>query len=59
MKRLRLGFALAGFVAALFSVALDDHRVGWGAIALLAISLGLRLVPRNRENYDSPEDPSV
>jgi hypothetical protein len=45
----RLGFAVAGFVFALGAVVLDDHRVAWGAIALLAVSLLLRLVTRRRD----------
>jgi uncharacterized membrane protein YfcA len=58
VKQLRIGFALGGFVAALFSVALDDHRLGWVAIGLLAIALILRLL-RKRENGSSPSDPPV
>jgi hypothetical protein len=48
MNRLRLGLALGGFILALLGVALDDHRAGWGAIALLAASLVLRLIERKR-----------
>jgi ABC-type branched-subunit amino acid transport system permease subunit len=59
MKQLRIAFALAGFVAAVFGVVLDDRRWGWVAIALLAISLILRLVLRKREDRRSPEAPSV
>ncbi len=44
MNRLRLGFAIAGFVVALISVALNDSRMAWGAIALLIVSLILRLL---------------
>jgi hypothetical protein len=58
VKHLRIGFALAGFVAALFSVALDNHRLGWVAIGLLAIALTLRLL-RKRETDSSPSDPPV
>jgi hypothetical protein len=53
VRHLRIGFALAGFAAALFSVALDDRRLGWVAIVLLAIALILRLL-RKRENPHSP-----
>jgi hypothetical protein len=49
MNRLRLGLALGGFILALLSVALDDHRLGWGAIGLLAASLVIRLLLRRRE----------
>jgi hypothetical protein len=49
MNRLRLGLALGGFILALISVALDDHRLGWGAIGLLAASLIVRVILRKRE----------
>jgi Flp pilus assembly protein TadB len=49
VNRLRLGFALAGFVLALFSVALEDMRLGWAAIAVLLVSLIVRLLLRKRE----------
>lgn len=49
MTRLRIGLALAGFLAALLSVALNDDRIAWLAIALLAASLVLRLLLRKRE----------
>ncbi|HVD33790.1 MAG TPA: hypothetical protein VNC19_09455 [Gemmatimonadales bacterium] len=50
MTRLRIAAALAGFVAALLSVTLDDTRLAWMAIALLTISLILRLILRKRED---------
>jgi Flp pilus assembly protein TadB len=53
MNRLRFGFALAGFILALLSIALDDHRLAWAAIAVLAASLVIRLVQRKRENRRS------
>ena len=43
---LRIGLALAGFAVALLAIALEDHRVGWGAIALLVGSLIVRLLQR-------------
>lgn len=54
MNRLRVGFAIAGFALALLSVALDDHRLAWAAIALLAASLLIRLVRRKRGNGNPP-----
>lgn len=59
MNRTRIGFALAGFVAALLGVALDDRRLAWAAIALLAIALVLRLILRKRENGHPENDPPV
>jgi MFS-type transporter involved in bile tolerance (Atg22 family) len=53
MNRLRLGFALAGFVLALVSVVLEDIRLGWAAIAVLLVSAIVRLLLRKRENSNS------
>jgi len=44
--RIRVLLALAGFAVALLAIALEDHRLGWGAIALLAASLIARLAQR-------------
>jgi hypothetical protein len=46
MGRLRIGFAFTGFALGVLSVARDDHRLAWAAIASLAISLILRLLNR-------------
>jgi hypothetical protein len=48
MNRLRVVLAVLGFLLALSSVAYDDRRLAWGAIALLAGSLLLRLWARHR-----------
>jgi len=50
MSQLRIASVVAGFVAALLSVALDDQRLAWMAIALLTVSLILRLILRKRED---------
>ena len=50
MRYARLGLALAGFAAAVVSIALNDQQVGWGAIALLTGSLILRLLAGKRED---------
>ena len=52
MNRLRLGLALAGFGLAAAGVAFNDPRLVWGAIAVLLVSLVLRLALRKagREN---------
>lgn len=50
MRYARLGLAVAGFVAAVASIALNNQQVGWGAIALLTASLILRLVSGKRED---------
>ncbi|MEA2714475.1 MAG: hypothetical protein QOK27_2436 [Gemmatimonadales bacterium] len=59
MSRLRIAAVLAGFVAALLSVALDDKRLAWTAIALLTVSLILRLILRQREHRQSETDRPV
>jgi hypothetical protein len=46
MTAVRLGLAIAGFVAAVLTVVLDSPRLGWGAIALLLGSLIVRLIQR-------------
>jgi hypothetical protein len=58
VNRLRLGLALAGFVAALLAVSLGDERVGWAGIALLIGSLLVRLVQKrsHKEDMDARSD---
>ncbi len=46
--RIRLALSLTGMVLAVVAIMLNDRRVVWGAIALLAASLLLRLVARGR-----------
>jgi hypothetical protein len=53
MNRARVGLALAGFVVALLSIAWEDRRLAWGAIALLTGSAILRLLLRKREDRGS------
>lgn len=43
---LRIGLALAGFAVAVLAIALESHRLGWAAIALLICSLVARLLER-------------
>lgn len=51
----RLGLALLGFALALLSVALDSHVCGWVAIAVLSISLLLRLVSQRQRREDEAD----
>jgi hypothetical protein len=53
MNRLRLGLAAAGMLLAVLSVAREDHQLGWGAIALLAGSLIVRLLMGKRTSGHS------
>ena len=48
MAAVRRGLAVVGIVLAAGAVALDNRRVGWAAIALLLVSLLLRLAERLR-----------
>jgi len=48
IHRIRLGLSLTGMVVAVLAIMRDDRRLVWGAIALLAVSLLLRLVARRR-----------
>jgi hypothetical protein len=50
VSRLRLTLAIGGFVLALFSVALNETSLGWGAVALLIMSFVVRLIQRKRGN---------
>jgi hypothetical protein len=53
VNRLRIAFALLGFVLALLSVALDDVRLGWAAIAVLLVSAIARLILRKKKDQSS------
>jgi hypothetical protein len=50
MTYLRLGLAFGGFAVALLAVGFEDERLGWGAIALLAGSLLVRVIERRRRS---------
>jgi hypothetical protein len=56
VNQARLLLALAGFVAAVLSIALEDRRLAWGAIALLIASLILRLLLRRRQGRGAGTD---
>ena len=48
LNQVRLGLSLSGMVVAVVAIMLNDRRVVWGAITLLAASLLLRLIARRR-----------
>ena len=48
VNQIRLGLSLTGMVVAIVAIMWNDRRIVWGAIVLLAASLLLRLVTRNR-----------
>ena len=48
LTTLRLGLSLSGMVVAIVAITLNDRRIVWGAIALLAASLLLRLIAGRR-----------
>jgi hypothetical protein len=55
MTRLRIALGLAGLLVAALAVVRDDRRIGWGAIALLAASIIVRLWSR-RPRQEDPAD---
>ena len=59
MTYLRLGLAFGGFAVALLAVAFEDERLGWGAIALLAGSLLVRVIERRRRSRTDGEEGGV
>jgi len=48
VNRVRLVLSLSGMAVAVLAIMLDDRRIVWGAIALLAASLLLRLLGGRR-----------
>ena len=46
--RARLALSLAGMVVAVLAIMLEERRLVWGAIGLLAASLCLKLASRRR-----------
>jgi hypothetical protein len=46
LNRVRLALSLGGMLVAVVAIMLDDRRIVWGAIVLLAASLLLRLLGR-------------
>jgi hypothetical protein len=55
VNRLRIAFAIIGFALAIISVALEDVRLGWAAIAVLLLSLLVRLVLQKRTGASPPD----
>ena len=47
ISRVRLALSLSGMVLAVVAIMTNDRWVVWGAVALLAASLILRLFQRN------------
>ena len=50
LNQVRLGLSLAGMVVAVVAITLNDRRIVWGAIALLAGSRLLRVVSARRRS---------
>jgi Flp pilus assembly protein TadB len=50
LNQVRLGLSLSGMVVAVVAIMLNDRRIVWGAVVLLAASLLLRLVARGRRS---------
>jgi uncharacterized membrane protein YfcA len=62
MMRLRWGVIIVGIALALVAIRLDDRRVAWVALVVLAIALALRFASPRRaapaDNRDEPTDSS-
>jgi hypothetical protein len=56
VNQIRLGLSLTGMVVAIVAIMLNDRRIVWGAIALLAASLLLRLVIGRRQRSAGGDD---
>ena len=50
LNQVRLGLSLSGMIVAVVAIMLNDRRIVWGAIALLAASLMLRVVIRRKRS---------
>jgi hypothetical protein len=55
INRIRLGLSLTGMVVAVLAIMLNDRRLVWAAIALLAASILLRVVARRRGPSEGKE----
>jgi hypothetical protein len=54
ITRVRLALSLSGMVLAVVAIMTNDRRVLWGAVALLAASLILRLFQRGGRQGGGP-----
>ena len=54
VTRVRLALSLSGMVLAVVAIMTNDRRVLWGAVALLAASLILRLIQRGGRQGGGP-----
>ena len=54
ITRIRLALSLSGMVLAVVAIMTNDRRVLWGAVALLAASLILRLFQRGSRQAGGP-----
>jgi hypothetical protein len=57
MNRVRMGLALTGMALALAAVALNEGRLAWAAIVLLAAALIVRLLQRRGTDRGSGDVP--
>jgi hypothetical protein len=56
MIHLKLALGIAGLLLAVASVALDDQRLAWAAIAVLTGSLIVRLLLQKRDRNSSDDE---
>jgi hypothetical protein len=43
-RALKLGLSVAGLALAVVAIAINDTRLTWGAIAVLAVAVALRFI---------------
>ena len=56
--RIKVAFAAAGILLLLWGFRMDDDRVRWFAMGLLAVSVLMRLVPKRFRGEASRTDAS-
>jgi hypothetical protein len=56
--RIKLALSALGIVLLIVGMALNDPRIRWVAIAILAASVLMRLVPRRLRGEDYPAPPN-
>lgn len=56
LPRLKVALSLLGLLLAIVAIAVDDPRITWVAIAMLAASVSLRFVIKGREKREQRSD---
>ena len=56
--RIKLALTASGILLLLWGLRIDDERVRWYAMALLAASVLMRFVPKRFRDGETPNDAS-